>query len=301
MRRLIFAVLGLALLAACSSSRKNGMVPIEPALLTLVPGDTILLAGARIDVLQKTPAYRKHFARREFPMAGELAAKTGIDPRKDLWQCLAVSDGSHNVLLARGKFTQEMGMEPRLKVEGARRMPYKGQILIGAEDAAVTFINPTTAVFGKAEAVRHLLDQRPKASVPAAIQETLRLVPAESQFWVVALGGRNIAELGIPPEGNLANLAKIYGSLQRMMLAADLRSGIHVQGRGTAATDEDAKRLAAALKGLIGLGRLNTPDNRPELLKAFDAMKVEQQQRDVTFDAEIPDELVEQLVALFPQ
>jgi hypothetical protein len=189
-------------------------------------------------------------------------------------------------------------MEPRINVEGAKRMPYKGQTLIGTEEAAVTFINPTTAVLGKADDVRYILDQRPNASVPPSLKAVVAMVPPGSQVWVAALGGQNAAALGIPEEGNIANLKRIYGSLAQVMLSAEMSTGVKLAGKGIANSDEDARRLTAALKGLIGLGRLNTPDNRNDLLRVWDAMQVEQKERTVTVDANFPDELVDKLTGL---
>jgi hypothetical protein len=292
--------LGLALLAAGCKSRAPGPVFIDPALLSLVPADTILLAGARIDSAQKSQIYTKHLAARKLPMLDEFAAQTGIDPRRDLWQALAVSNGKHTALLVRGKFS-EMGMEPRIHIDGAERIPYKGGMIIGRSEGAVTFVNPTTAIAGRADAIMHIIDQRDKAALAPPLAEALRMVPGNSQFWMVALGGQSSTALGIPQEGNLANLAKIYSSLQIVMLSAELSGGIGVHGKGTAANEEDAKRLATALKGMIGLGRLNTPDNRPDLLRIFDAIAVEQRQRDVTIDALFPEELVDKLVGMLPE
>jgi hypothetical protein len=300
MRGVGCACLGLALLAAgCKSSRSQGPVFIDPALLSLVPADTIMLAGARIDSAQKSQIYTKHLSARKLPMLDEFAAQTGIDPRRDIWQALAVSNGKHTALLVRGRFS-EMGMEPRINIEGAERIPYKGGMIIGRSEGAVTFVNPTTAIAGRADAIMHIIDQRDKAALSTPLAAALRTVPGNSQFWMVALGGQDSAALGIPQEGNLANLAKIYSSLQFVMLSAELSSGISVHGKGTAGGEEDAKRLATALKGMIGLGRLNTPDNRPDLLRIFDAIVVEQRQSDVTVDALFPEELVDKLIAMLP-
>ena len=179
MRKLLFA---LVLLAGCKSSTVPGTVPIEPALLSLVPGDTVAMAGVRFDVLKKTSTWQKHFSARKMPELDDLTAKTGINLREDLWQILAVSDGKRSAILARGKFS-ETGMEPRINIEGAKRIPYKGQTLIGTEEASVTFVNPTTAIFGKAGDVRYILDQRDKASVPPQLKAVLATVPSASQFW----------------------------------------------------------------------------------------------------------------------
>ena len=53
-----------------------------------------------------------------------------------------------------------------------------------------------------------------------------------------------------------------------------------------------------AVRGLVGLGRLNTPDNQPDLLKVWDGISVDQQGRSISLRAEMPQELVDRLVQM---
>jgi hypothetical protein len=53
------------------------------------------------------------------------------------------------------------------------------------------------------------------------------------------------------------------------------------------------------LKGIIGLGRLSTPDNKPDLLKLYDAIEVEQVQNKVTVTAHLPPDLADRFVDLW--
>ena len=130
MRRILLCA--FLMLAACA--RKTPVGPkIDPALATLIPDDTTLLVGTRLEALERTPVYQKYLADRKFSQVDEFAAQTGLDPKKDLWELLFVSDGKNNVLLGRGKFANEM--EPRLEKQGAKRFGYKGYNLIG--DTAV--------------------------------------------------------------------------------------------------------------------------------------------------------------------
>src|SRR5271167_2600324 len=123
-----------------SCARKTPVGPkIDPALSTLIPDDATLLVGTRLEALERTPVFQKYLADRKFPQVEEFAKQTGLDPKKDLWELLFVSDGKNNVLLGRGKFANEM--EPRLEKEGAKRFGYKGYVLIGNEKTAVVFFS----------------------------------------------------------------------------------------------------------------------------------------------------------------
>src|SRR5260370_23028551 len=111
-----------------------------------MPSDSVLAVAVHLDKLRKTPVYEKYLANRSFPELDRMARFTGMDPRKDLWQLLFLSDGKHNVLLGRGNFADDM--ELKLQREGAQRIGYKSYYLVGADEAAVVFFNSTTAAVG---------------------------------------------------------------------------------------------------------------------------------------------------------
>src|SRR5690606_23428557 len=120
---------------------------VDPALATLVPTDTVFLAGVRMQQLQETPFYQKYMSEGKLAPLEEFEKETGLDAGKDLWEIVLANDGRTSVLLLRGKFS-EMGMEPRLKREGIERFSHKGVTLMGDEQAAVAFVSPTIAVAG---------------------------------------------------------------------------------------------------------------------------------------------------------
>src|SRR4029079_10482943 len=112
---------------------------IDPALASLIPPDTILLAGARLEALEKTPIYLNHLAKRAMPLIDDFPKQIGLDVRRqDLWELLLISDGKQSVVLGHGKFANEA--EPRIDRPGATRFGYKGYNLVGDERQAVLLI-----------------------------------------------------------------------------------------------------------------------------------------------------------------
>ena len=85
-------------------------------------------------------------------------------------------------------------------------------------------------------------------------------------------------------------------SLDTMTAYADLRSGLNATVIGTCKSNEDAKSLGDAIRGLIGMGRLSVPENRPEMLRLYDGLKVDQQQGAIRITADVPQNLLDQLV-----
>jgi hypothetical protein len=224
----------------------------------------------------------------------EFAKQTGLDPQKDLWELLFVSNGKNNVLLGRGKFANEM--EPRLEKGGAKRFGYKGYNLIGDEKAAVVFISSTTAAMGPTESLRYLLDQRGASKgPPAALAALMKDIPAEAQFWAAYIGGP--VELGFT--GNLANINKLVGSIQTGSVYFDLRTGLNGVASGECSTDQSAEEVQGALKAFVGLGRLNTPSNQPEMQAAWDGLRTTLQDKRVKLYIDVPQNVVDQFLALW--
>jgi len=267
---------------------------IDPALATLIPDDTTLVVGTRLEALEKTPVYQKYLADRKFPQVEEFAKQTGLDPQKDLWELLFVSNGKNNVLLGRGKFADEM--EPRLEKGGAKRFGYKGYNLIGDEKRAVVFISSSTAAMGATESLRYLLDRRGTSKgPPAAVAAQMKDIPAEAQFWAVYAGGP--VDLGFT--GNLGNINKLVNSIQTGSVYFDLRTGLSGVAIGDCATNQEAEDVQGALKAFIGLGRLNTPAKETEMQAAWDGLRTTLQDKRVKLYIEVPQNVVDQFLGLW--
>jgi hypothetical protein len=97
-------LLTAALLALAACKRTTPGALVDPALSTLIPADTTMLVGVRVEDLQKTPIYKKYLADRPVAALDDFAKQFGIDPRKDIWEVLFISTGKDSLVLARGRF-----------------------------------------------------------------------------------------------------------------------------------------------------------------------------------------------------
>jgi len=280
-------------MTACA--RKPAVGPkIDPALATLIPADTTMLVGTRLEALARTPVYQKYFANRKFPQVEEFGKQTGIDPTKDLWELLFVSNGKDSVLLGRGRFANEM--EPQLPATHGKRFAYKGYNLVGDETAALLYLSGTTAAIGPTASLRNLLDHRATSSgAPANMAALMKDIPADTQFWAVYGGGA--IDLKLP--GNLGNVGKMMSSVESGSLYFDLRTGLNGVAQGQCTTDQGAEELQGALKAFVGLGRLNTPANQKELQSAWDGLRVTNQDRRVKLYIDVPQSVVDQFVNMW--
>lgn len=284
-------VMALMIAALGCRSAERGALRVDPVLAAMVSSDAVLVAGARLDALRTTPLYRKFVADKPQPMLDRLAERLGLDPRKDLRELLIASDGNQTLAMARGKFEA-----PEEKLKPARRLAYKGHTLIGDEHAALVFINSSTVAAGPAPALRALLDRGSRSRSPSPLVARAGSLPPGTQLWMVASNTAPLAA-ALPASGNLAMLGKIVAMLESCTLAADLRGGLKLSADCLSRNENDARTLSDALRGLVGLARLSTPDDAPELLRAYDRIKVEQAQHTLQLKAEIPEDLLEALVA----
>lgn len=237
---------------------------IDPGLAPLIPPDTTVLAGVRVDLLAKHPAFALLSSQRAIRRFTEI---TKIDPAKSLWQVLFVSNGHGSLLLGRGKFANEL-MAPDVSRYGAAagRFDYKGLSMIGSEQDAMIFINSTTTVIGPAPALRALVDERPQMhDVPRQFAPLLAAIPLESEIWGAYAGGP--VDVDLP--GNLANLRNVFGMLQSGIFYATVDVQLHVMAEGTSPTDERAQELHDALQGLMAIaqirGEVSREGNRVKL------------------------------------
>lgn len=301
MRRPLLPILLAALaviscaVTSCVRGDQAAGVFVDPALATLVPDDTVLMVGARIDLLVKTPVYRKYIADRKIPQIEQFGQQTGIDPEKDLWQLVYISNGRQGVLLGRGKFANDL--EPELERAGMKRSGYKGFTFFGDEKSAVVFINSSSAASGDMAALHSLIDQRGKShGPPPALAALLKEIPRQSQFWAAYTGGPFYLAI---PDGNFAaNAQKFLGSIESGSFYIDLSKGVSGLAMGNCSSDQSAQQVHDALQAFVGLGRLTTPSNQPDVLRIYDGIRVTQESKRVKLYVDEPEELVDKSLGL---
>ncbi len=297
MRALAAVALCLALLGC--QSKKPGLLHIDPELEALVPADTVFVVGANLDAIRDTPVYTKLLSRVPLPQLEDFARQTGLDPRKDLSEILSCTNGKHGLMMARGRFNRA-DLETRLKANGLQPMVYKGHPLFGDERAAVVLLNVTTAIGGPAAELRKIIDgDKAGRGIPPALRDLLRTLPPEEQIYAVLTGGLGAVNIAAPPNSNLGNVFQTLKSVDNITLGMDLRNGFHVVARADCKTERDAKFVHDMVKGVVGLGRLNTPDNQGQLLKLYDAIQVKQQQSQAQVTADIPQDLADKFLDLW--
>jgi hypothetical protein len=289
----LLLALGIILgLTSCTKAPPPGP-KIDPALAGLIPADTVLMVGARLEALQKTPVYQKYLSNR-LPQIEEFTSLTGI-PAKDLWELLLVSNGQRQALIGHGMFSDEG--EPKLQKRGDNRFGYKGFNLVGSDVNAILLVSQTVLAMGDTDELKAIVDAREKsAGPPPAMAALLARMPASAHIWAAYGGGA--PKLPFETSGNLSNISKIVNLTQTGTLYLDLSTGLNALAEGTSATEQQAQQLETGLRTLIGFGQLAVPPNQPELQKAWDGLKITRENREVKLHIEEPEEVLDKLFNL---
>jgi hypothetical protein len=263
----------------------------------LVPPDTTLLVGLRVEHLVKTPIYQKYLSGGKIRVIDKFARGTGINPEKSLWNVLLVSNGKDSFVLGRGKFSDEL-MAPDFSKKGVRRFGYKGLTLFGDEEQAMLMVNSSTIAMGDTVTLEALVDKRPSfTGLPAQLSALTKEIPRQTQFWGVYTGGR----VDLPLTGNLANVNKVLGLMGNGVFYFDLSDGMKGTVTGVAANVQDAQQAHDGLAGFLGLGRMMMPKGQADLAQALDGIQVTQEGKRVIVKIAEPEDLAGALAGVLLQ
>jgi len=280
------------LLAGCTPRPAETSVFIDPQFASLIPADTTLLVGLRVENLVKTPIYQKYLSGGKISIVDRIARGTGINPEKSLWNLMFVSTGKQSFVLGRGKFADEL-MAPDFSKKGVRRFGYQGFTLFGDDQQAMLMVNSSTIAVADTPTLRWLVDQRSSLTgLPARLTALTKEIPWQTQFWGAYLGGA----IDLPLTGNLQNVNKILGLVGSGTFYFDFTNGLQGTLIGVAANPQDAQQVHNGLQGFLGLGRMMTPKTRPELARIFDGIQVVQEGQRVSVKITEPEDLAGTLI-----
>jgi hypothetical protein len=292
-------VAGFFALGACGKRTSTG-VSVSSVFRPLIPPDTEALAAFDVDEFKNSDFYKRHQSELNFPLLDAMSERIGLDPRRDISYLLLAWNGKQPIAMARGQFKlQTLG--PKLVSAGMRRDQYKGVTFFGDARGAVAFEKQNVAIGGTLGVVRAEIDLVNGAggSVPKELQPRLAAIPAGDQMWAVSRDGLAFAEAPTRSDINSA-LSNIAAYVSGASLGIAFDAGTHVSADIVCVSDQGAQRVRDALRGGIGLARLTTKDNESDLLRAYDAIQVSQDQQTIRVRADFSAELTDKLLAYLP-
>jgi hypothetical protein len=268
---------------------------VDNVLERMVPPGATSLVGAHMDQIKQTEIYRKMVAAQSMSEVDQFAQDTGFDPRRDVRELLFVTTANGSVLLARGTFHLRA-----VTLKGVNKIRHGEYEIVGQRGGGFCVLDATLAVAGEIPAVEAALDEWKTGSHSAAQPLLAKLagLSPQTQIWGVSTGKGNFLAEHPPGASSGLDFSKIYRSLRETWFEADFSAGLRAELHGMTFTEKDAVNLRDAVRGIVGLGRLNVPENQPELLKVWDGFTVDQQGRAVTIHAEIPQDLIDKMVQM---
>ena len=227
---LCLTAIALLSMTACQSGQRAGAF-IDPAFRPLIPPDSQVLAGVRLEKLRSTDLYKKYRAELPLAMLNQFKEKTGLDPEHDIREVLVMGSQADMVVLATGHFDAG-GLEAKLDGLAAKPLIYKGHTLAGDDHYAVTILSRGVLAAGSAASLRGLIDRRDQpVEIPAALAAGLARVPGNAQLWVVAGGA--IKHLGFLEQHDDVQsiLENFVRYVNGAMLSLEVDSGLTFAGR----------------------------------------------------------------------
>jgi hypothetical protein len=287
--RLPYAALVIFASAAFAQPR------IDNVLQQMVPPGTTSLVGTHMDQVKQTEIYKKMLATQSLVQVDEFAKETGFDPRRDVKELLFATTPRGAVMLARGTF--HLNPTTLQNVKKTRHGQYD---IWGQGTSGFCILDSTLAAAGEIPVLEAALDEWTSGTHTAAQTLTDRLtgVNPQSQFWGISTGAANFLAEHPPGANSGLDLARIFRGLQDTWFQADFGSGLKSEVHGITATEKDAMNLRDAVRGMVGLGRLNVPEGQPELLRVWDGITVDQQGRSIAIRADIAQDLIDKMVQM---
>lgn len=268
---------------------------IDNVLERMVPPGSTSLVGAHMERIKQTDFYRKYVAAEKMPQVDEFARDTGFDPRRDVRELLYVETPRGSVLLARGTFHINSG-----SLTGMQKTRHGDYDVWGRGTGGFCILDSTLAVAGDMPAITAALDEW-KSGTHTGAQPLLARVASinpQAQFWGISTGVAGFLAEHPPAVMPGLDFSRIFAGLRDTWFEVDLTSGLKAEVHGTTATEKDAISLRDAVRGLVGFGRLQVPQNQPELLKVWDGITVDQDGKSIAVDADIPQDLVDKLIQM---
>ena len=282
-----------------------GMLPAwaaDPQLLGLVMPDAKIVAGVNVEQAKPTPFGQYILAQvtqLDAAMQG-LVTMTGFDPRRDVRELLAASNGSagSGIVLARGVFDISK-VAAAAAVSGAKSEVYGGVTILEdpKQTAAIAFLDSSVAVIGPPQLVKLAIDRRSTpTSLPAGLSSQITQWSLSQDAWVVSvLPPSSLKAQGAASQ--IPGLSQLASSNLMQQAAAGLKFGptIQITAQAQADTAQNAASLVGVIQFLQNLARAQAGQD-PQAAALLDSIAVSSQGAIVKLSMSLSEAQVEDLM-----
>jgi hypothetical protein len=272
---------------------------LDNVLVRMVPRAPTSLVGAHMDRLIASDLFQKLMAGQRLPQLDQFARDTGFDPRRDVREILFVTGPAGGVMLARGRFNLKQDPAPGMKL--VRHGQYNIHTDSSGAASGYCILDSSLAAAGDLAAVEAALDEWQHGTHKAAqpLLATVASLGPQTVLWGTSTGFAPFLANNLPRAGGVIDFSTLFKGIESTWFSAAVDSGFVADIHCTTATEKDAISLRDTAKGLIGLGRLMVPPAKPDLVRLWDGITVDQTGRVFTINADIGGDLIDQLVQMF--
>jgi hypothetical protein len=287
---------------------------VDSQLLNLVMPDAQVMAGMNVTNSEISPLgtfILLHLSNDQ--NLEKLIAATGFDPRKDLTEMLAASNGSQtapaSLVLAKGNFDVAKIVAQVSQSSNQQVSQYAGATLITGLDAkdtgAAAFIGSSIAIAGNVASVKAALDRSSGVnSISPALATQVHTLSTTEDAWSVSM-----ASLGALIPGAIASPGSADGMAgQTLQLvkniqssSAGLKFGANVQftAQAVADTPQDASALGDVIKMIASLAAMSAGSNpdAAAIAQTLQSLQVTTTGATVNLAATVPEAQVETLLS----
>lgn len=296
MHRISPLIVGTLLFTAACGTRQETGVSVSHAVRRMIPPNARALAGIDISALKNTGFYKREGYRINVPILDAAKERLALDPLHDLSQAVIVWDGRRYLLVVEGQFSPA-ALEQKLKAVGAHETIYRKRRLVGDIANSLAVLSPSVIVAGPLEALEPAIDRFEDGGggVPQRLQQELDKLSKGGQIWLVSTGGLPFVEIRMRSDIESA-LSNIVDYVNATNAGLSIDTGLHLQAQVSCISEQGAKRVHDAVRGLVGFGRLSTKDSETELLRIYDSVQVNQKQQIVDLRADLTAEMADSLL-----
>src|SRR5579872_2380606 len=261
-----------------------GVLPaVDQQLLGMVMPDAKVLAGVNVTSAVNS-SFGKYLLAQMAPKEQEfqqMAVLTGFDPRTDLIELLAATNGAANATsgLALAKGTFNLGAITNLATtHGATIQTYNGATLVldpnSKTPGGIAFLG-SIAVAGPLDQVKAAIDRQSKPStIDSNLKSQAQALSGNQDAWVVSIIGPPPMQLPTGAAGGTnimpANtLTQITGG----QAGVTFGDPVVVTAQATADNATDANNLAGMLQLMVNMAKMQA-DKNPEAAQLANALTV---------------------------
>jgi hypothetical protein len=284
----------------------------DTQLLNLVMPDAQVLAGINVTNSEISPLGTFLLAQisANDKTLQELITQTGFDPRKDLTEVLAASNGSQtapaSLALSRGNFdvAKISGL-----VKASQVSTYKGATLIAFEKDAAAFIGNSIAIAGSLDSVKAALDRSSGVnSISPALATQVQTLSTTQDAWSVSLAslgalmpgasGNATAAAGSGAAGMASQALQFVKNIQSCSAGLKFGSTVQFTAQAVADSAQDAGALGDVIKMVTSLAAMGAGSNKDAaaIAQLLQSLNVATDGATVNLSASIPEAQIETLL-----